>query len=137
MQTPEGWDPSHNPLLQTMGFIRMIEVDTEEGRVVAEYEAKKNQCHSGDIIQGGFITGWIDNAMAIAAMAKANFERVSISLEIKVSFYRSAHPGIVVAEGWIEKMGGTTVFAEGLLRTPEGEIIAKAMSTIALKSMRP
>ncbi len=136
MSIPKGWDPSKDPMMQTMGFVRMVELDTELGRVVVEFEAKENQCHSGNIVQGGFVTGWIDNAMATAAMARTNFERVSISLDIKVAFYRAANPGIVVAEGWVERMGGKTLFAEGLLRTPEGEVIAKGMSTIAMKSMK-
>jgi uncharacterized protein (TIGR00369 family) len=136
MSIPKGWDPSKDPMMQTMGFVRMVELDTELGRVVVEFEAKKNQCHSGNIVQGGFVTGWIDNAMATAAMARTNFERVSISLDIKVAFYRAANPGIVVAEGWVERMGGKTLFAEGLLRTPEGEVIAKGMSTIAMKSVK-
>lgn len=134
MAIPGGWDPSKDPMMQTMGFVRMVDVDTDAGRVIVEFEAKKNQCHSGNIVQGGFVTGWIDNAMATAAMANVNFTKVSISLDVHVSFYRAAHPGIVVAEGWVEHAGGRTVFAEGQLRTIEGEIIAKGTSTLALIS---
>ena len=136
MAIPGGWDPSKDPMMQTMGFVRMVEVDTDAGRVVVEFEAKKNQCHSGNIVQGGFVTGWIDNAMATAAMAKVNFEKVSISLDVHISFYRAANPGIVVAEGWVEHAGGRTVFAEGLLRTQKGEIIAKGTSTLSLMTPR-
>ncbi len=136
MAMPDGWDPSKDPMMQTMGFVRMVEVDRDAGRVIVEFEAKQNQCHSGNIAQGGFVTGWIDNAMATAAMAKVNFEKVSISLDVHVSFFRAANPGIVVAEGWVEHAGGRTVFAEGRLRTPEGEVIAKATSTIALLTPR-
>lgn len=134
MAIPGGWDPSKDPMMQTMGFVRMVDVDTDAGRVIVEFEAKKNQCHSGNIVQGGFVTGWIDNAMATAAMANVNFTKVSISLDVHVSFYRAAHPGIVVAEGWVEHAGGRTVFAEGQLRTIEGQIIAKGTSTLALIS---
>jgi len=131
---PPDWDPSIDAMLRTLGLHRYVEVDGEAGRVVVEFEARPDQCHSGNVVQGGFVTGWIDNAMAMAAMAKSGFDRVAMSLDIKVAFYRSANPGLVVAEGWVERMGGRTVFAEGLLRTPEGEPIAKAMSTIALVS---
>ncbi len=134
MAIPGSWDPSKDPMMQTMGFVRMVDVDTDAGRVIVEFEAKKNQCHSGNIVQGGFVTGWIDNAMATAAMANVNFTKVSISLDVHVSFYRAAHPGIVVAEGWVEHAGGRTVFAEGQLRTIEGQIIAKGTSTLALIS---
>ena len=136
MPEPEGWNPGNDPLMKTLGFVRLVDFDREAGRLCIEFEAKPEQCHSGNVVQGGFVTGWIDNAMALAAMGRTNFERVAMSLDIKVAFYRAANPGIVVAEGWVEKMGGRTAFAEGLLRTQEGEVIAKAMSTLSMVSMK-
>jgi acyl-CoA thioesterase len=131
-----GWNPESSLLMQTMGFVRLVSTDPEVGRACVEFEAKQHQCHSGNVVQGGFVTGWIDNAMATAAMLKTNFERDVMSLEVKISFYRAANPGIVVAEGWIERIGKRTAFAEGQLRTQDGEIIAKGTSTIALLAPR-
>lgn len=131
-----GWDPSTDPMMQTMGFVRYVEMDAERRRCVVEFTAKQNQCHSGNVVQGGFVTGWIDNAMATAAMLACDFSKVAMSLDVKVSFLRAANPGLVVAEGWVLHGGARTVFAEGLLRTPDGELIAKASSTIALLEPR-
>ena len=122
--------------MQAMGFVGLLSTDPEAGRACVEFEAKQNQCHSGNVVQGGFVTGWIDNAMATAVLVKTDFERLVMTLEIKVSFYRAANPGLVVAEGWIERIGKRTAFTEGLLRTPEGAIIAKASSTIMLGTVR-
>ncbi len=69
-------------------------------------------------------------------MLKTNFEVVTLSLDIKIAFYRAANPGVVEAEAWIEQLGRKTAFMEGLLRNPEGEIIAKGMSTVKLKRMK-
>ena len=132
MTATKGWEPSKDPLMQTLGFIRLIDLDADAGRIIVEFEAKPNQCHSGNVVQGGFVTGWIDNAMAMAAMAKTDFERVALSLDVKIAFYRAAHPGPVIAEGWVEHMGGRTAFTEGCLRTVEGELIAKGMSTLTM-----
>ncbi len=129
-------DYENNPLMQTLGFKRLLDSDADSGRVTLEFEAKIEQCHSVDIIQGGFVTGWIDAAMAQAVLLKTNFECVPLSLDIKIAFYRAAHPGPVVAEGSVELLGRKTAFVEGLLRTPEGEIIAKGMSTIKLRSIK-
>jgi uncharacterized protein (TIGR00369 family) len=104
----------------------------DPGHAVIEYEVLPAMCHSGGVAQGGFVSGWIDAAMAHAVMAKHGFERVPISLELKVSFFAPANPGRVLAEGWIEKAGGRTLFAEGRLTTLDGKILAKASSTISL-----
>jgi uncharacterized protein (TIGR00369 family) len=104
----------------------------DPGHAVIEYEVLPAMCHSGGVAQGGFVSGWIDAAMAHALMAKYGFDRVPISLELKVSFFAPANPGRVLAEAWIEKAGGRTIFAEGKLTTLEGKILAKASSTISL-----
>jgi acyl-CoA thioesterase len=59
-----------------------------------------------------------------------------MSLEVKISFFRAANPGPVIAEGWVERAGGRITFAEGLLRTPDGEIIAKGTSTLSMKPIK-
>lgn len=104
----------------------------EPGRAVIEYEVLPAMCHSGGVAQGGFVAGWIDAAMAHAVMARFGFDRVPISLELKVSYFAPANPGRVHAEAWIEKAGGRTLFAEGRLTTPDGKVLAKASSTISL-----
>lgn len=136
MAAPPTLDLENSTLMKTMGFHRLLEMDRENGRVRIEFEAKQEQCHSGDIIQGGFVTGWIDSAMAQAAMLKTNYELLPLSLEIKIAFYRAANPGVVVAEGWVEVLGRKTAFVEGLLTTPEGEVIAKGTSTVTLKALK-
>lgn len=104
----------------------------DPGHAVIEYEVMAEMCHSGGVAQGGFVSGWIDAAMAHAVMAKHGFDRVPISLELKVSFFAPANPGRVLAEAWIEKGGGRTIFAEGRLTTLDGKVLAKASSTITL-----
>lgn len=104
----------------------------DPGHAVIEYEVLPEMCHSGGVAQGGFVSGWIDAAMAHAVMARHGFDRVPISLELKVSFYAPANPGRVLAEGWIERAGGRTLFAEGRLTGLDGRVLAKASSTITL-----
>ena len=89
-------------------------------------------CHSGGVAQGGFVTGWVDSAMAHACMAHYNADFWIATLEIKVSFFRPVGPGQVVAEGWVERAGKSTVFAEGRVLDADGEVAAKATSTIRL-----
>lgn len=104
----------------------------DPGHAAIEYEVLPAMCHSGGVAQGGFVAGWIDAAMAHAVMARHGFDRVPISLELKVSYFAPANPGPVLAEAWIEKAGGRTVFAEGRLTTLDGKVLAKASSTISL-----
>ena len=120
-----------NPLYQTMGLVRIVNLDPD-GRAMLEYEARAEMCHSGGVVQGGFISGWIDAAMAHAAIAKNGQGITPMSLELKVSFFAPARPGLVIAEGWVERHGKRTSFYEGHLKSADGTILAKATSTILL-----
>jgi uncharacterized protein (TIGR00369 family) len=124
-------DTPTDHLYRTMGLVRIVEMDPA-GKARLEYEAGLHMCHSGGVVQGGFVTGWIDAAMAHAAMATAGEGVTPMSLEIKVSFFAPVRPGPVVAEGWIERRGRKTCFCEGRLLDSDGKVLAKGTSTIML-----
>lgn len=118
------------PTLQTaLGQVRVLAA--EPGRSAIEYEVGPQMCHSGGVAQGGFVCGWIDAAMAHASLSLMP-EMTPMSLELKVSYFAPVRPGRVVAEGWIERRGRATCFAEGRLLDPDGKVLAKASSTIRL-----
>ena len=122
---------SVDSLYETMGLVRIVEMNPE-GRSRLEYEARANQCHSGGVVQGGFVTGWIDAAMAHAVIAVLGHDVTPMSLEIKVSFFAPVRPGRVIAEGWIERRGKKTAFVEGHLLDLDGNVLAKGSSTVTL-----
>ncbi len=124
-------DTSAHPLYDAMGLIRIVSLDPA-GRATLEYEARPEMCHSGGVVQGGFVTGWIDAAMAHAAIAANGMDVTPMTLELKVSFFAPVRPGLVVAEGWVERAGRRTGFYEGRLRDAAGTVLAKASSTIML-----
>ena len=112
-----------------MGQVRVV--TNEPGRSAIEYEVGPQMCHSGGVAQGGFVCGWIDAAMAHASLSLSP-DMTPMSLELKVSYFAPARPGRVIAEGWIERQGRATCFAEGRLVDLEGKVLAKASSTIRL-----
>jgi len=121
-------------LNETLGLIRVVSTDAE-GHARLEYEAKREQCHSGGVVQGGFISGWIDAAMAHAAMARNGPGIVPMTLELKVSYFAPTRPGLVIAEAWVERHGKRTSFYEGHLKDAAGTVLAKTTSTILLADM--
>ena len=124
-------DPPDDPLYRIMGLRRIVAMEPE-GRATLEYEAREEMCHSGGVVQGGFISGWIDAAMAHAAIAKNGSDFTPMTLELKVSFFAPVRPGLVIAEGWVERHGKRTTFYEGHLKDAEGKVLAKGSCTIFL-----
>ena len=131
MADQQGLMPEQKALYATMGLHRIIEM-TAEGTARLEYDARPDMCHSGGVVQGGFVTGWIDAAMAHAAIARAGQEVTPMTLEIKVSFLAPVRPGRVIAEGWALRHGRKTCFYEGALKDTDGNVLAKASATMLL-----
>ena len=103
------------PLFQGMGFSRILDFSKEESSIRLEYIAERRHCHSGNIVQGGYVTGWIDSAMAHSVMIPTNFEFSPLTLELKITFLKSANPGPVIAEARVIKLGRSIAFVEGSL----------------------
>ena len=125
-----GLPAAANDLSATLGLVRIVSM--EPGRAAIEYACGHHMCHSGGVAQGGFVAGWIDAAMAHAVMAKFGHDPVPISLELKISYFAPANPGVVLATGWIEAGGKSTLFAEGTLHDANGRLLAKGTSTIRM-----
>jgi len=123
--------PQTDDLSRTLGLVERLEMDPA-GRARLAYQAGSHMCHSGGVVQGGFITGWIDAAMAHALIAKHGADIVPMSLELKVSFFAPTRPGRVIAEAWIEQGGRSTAFCEGRLLDADGKVLAKASSTLRM-----
>lgn len=131
-----------NPCLHTLGG-GIVGFDVATDTATMQWTATRAHCHSvdhnprGGIVQGGIVTGWIDAAMAHACMGKSRFTVAVPSLEIKVSFLLAAHPGQYRSTGWISRWGKSIAFLEGELRDMDGELIARASSTAALRTIKP
>lgn len=122
------------PCVATLGQGRITDFDSEQQSVTVEFTSGDEHCHSGNVVQGGFIAGMLDNAMSIAVMIECDQKFTPATLELKVTFLKSGTQGKNIAKGWIVRMGRTIVFIEGELHNEKGELLAKASSTARLLS---
>jgi uncharacterized protein (TIGR00369 family) len=123
------------PLFQGMGFSKILEFSRENQSIKIEYIAEPRHCHSGNIVQGGYVTGWIDSAMAHSVMIPTDFKFSPLTLELKITFLKSANPGIIIAAANVIKLGKSIAFVEGTLTNESGDLIAKGTSTNKLVPM--
>src|SRR5262245_48110973 len=115
----------------------VIELDSKRGLCRFRFEIVPAFCHSqGRICQGGFLAGMVDTAMAHAAMAKCNFAFAVPTLELKISFFEAAGPGVVTAEGRVLRWGGSVGFLDGDIKDDKGRMVVHATSTIKIARPR-
>ena len=116
--------------LRTLGA-EVLAYDSQSTRATVAYQAVPAFCHSETIVQGGFITGMVDSAMALAVFGKFGYRVRLPTLEIKVSFISPGNPGRLVATAWPVHLGRSTAFLEGELHQ-DGRLVARASQTARL-----
>lgn len=116
------------PLLRAMGFDRLLHSDPQ-GVARVRFAPRAEFAHTeGTIVQGGFITAWLDNSMAFAVVAREPGVGLA-SLELKVSFLERVGVAPVEAEARVVRWGGSVVFLEASLFAQDGQLLARASST--------
>ena len=127
---------SGQALAESMGHFHVTGWSPERKTLQAAFTVRREYCHTnGTIAQGGFITAWLDAAMAHAVMHDSEQQQTVFSLEIKVSFYEKVGPGEGRVEGRVIKRGKRIAFLEAALYNPEGKLAAEASSTGILASL--
>ena len=123
------------PAMQTLGG-EVLEFDKERNSAMVRFTAGRSLCNPDDGIQGGFICGMLDAAMANAVMCLVGDVAIIATLEIKVSYLEVARQGELYARGTVIRSGKTVTFLEAELRDADGKLLANASSTARVISKK-
>lgn len=129
---------SGKALSESMGNFHVTGWDPARRTLDAAFTVRREYCHTnGTIAQGGFITAWLDAAMAHAVIHDTDHAQTVFSLEIKVSFYEKVGPGAGHVQARVVRRGRRVAFLEASLFNAEGKLAAQASSTGILVDYRP
>lgn len=115
-------------LCRYLGLIQ-AERDAAGDGIRAVYEARIEQTHTnGTVVQGGVVSAWLDNAMALAVLAH-DPAALFASIDIQVAFLRVTTIGRNYAHARIVEQGKSVMFLEAEIRNPDGKRVARATSS--------
>jgi uncharacterized protein (TIGR00369 family) len=120
---------------RTIPFLGLLGVKAEQaegGAVRISVEPRPELLNSFDVFHGGVIMTLLDVAMAVAARFSRNHAGGVMTVDMSVSFLRSAS-GRLVAEGRVLRGGQSLYFCEGEVLDESGELVAKALGTFKLR----
>ena len=120
--------------LKVLGFENGY-YDENNHEWVTEFLPSEDLTHSnGSIVQGGFVTGMLDAAMAQCIMFKSNGEDLPLTLDIDVKFLNSCIPDHkVTSRAKIIKQGKSIVFTSANLFQKDGLIATATASNKIIK----
>jgi uncharacterized protein (TIGR00369 family) len=114
--------------MQTLGG-EVLKFDEDKKAALLKFTAGRTLCNPDGGIQGGFICGMLDAAMANAVFCLLGEIAIVATLEIKVSYLEITREGELFARGTISRSGKTITFLEAELRDADGKLLATASST--------
>ena len=120
--------------LKVLGFENGY-YDENNHEWVTEFLPSEDLTHSnGSIVQGGFVTGMLDAAMAQCNMFKSNGEDLPLTLDIDVKFLNSCIPNHkVTSRAKIIKQGKSIVFTTANLFQRDDLIATASASNKIIK----
>jgi uncharacterized protein (TIGR00369 family) len=116
-------------------FIHMLGgrvVEAGNDALTMNFDIGRQFCHSGDIVQGGFITAMLDAAMSHAVFMLDDTVVGLSSLEISTRYLEVTRAGQLAAVGRIVRLSYKTAFLDGQLFNAEGKLLATTHSVAKL-----
>ena len=113
---------------------RFVGFDAATGVLSCAFEATDAMLNPVGLVQGGMIAAMLDEATGPVAAAVSRGGVLAQTLEMKVSYMRSAKPGVFYGEGRILQQGREIMFLEGKLFDAERRLVA--MSTVTARAIR-
>jgi uncharacterized protein (TIGR00369 family) len=108
-------------------------VDPEAMECRMRFGISARYCHSGDIIQGGFVAAMLDAVSTHALFAANTRIAVVATLEMKVNYLEASRMGTLNARGRVVKMTKSVAFLEAELRDSEDRVTATMTATAKIR----
>jgi uncharacterized protein (TIGR00369 family) len=117
----------------TLGIV-VKEVSAETGTIEVEFQGRPDFTNPAGNIQGGFLAAMLDDTMGPALAATLARGEFAPTLNLNVSFARSAKVGPIQGKGHVVKRGKDVCFLAAELYQ-DGELLASATATAIIRRM--
>lgn len=104
-------------------------VGMEDDGAAVELDADVRHLNPHGTVHGGAIATMVDVAMGAAVLREDTGDEAPVTIEMKVTYLRPAHPGRLRAEATIRRRGKHIVVAEVDVLDPGGEAVAHGIGT--------
>jgi uncharacterized protein (TIGR00369 family) len=120
------------PAAELLGW-RLVEVDPDQGTIEVAFTATDQFLNPAGTVQGGFLAAMLDDTLGPALVATLGDEEWAPTTDLHVQFLRPAGPGELRGHGRIVRRGKDVAFLAGELRNGDGELVATATATAAIR----
>lgn len=120
------------PSARWMGM-DLIEHDAEHMFTRVSFEPNNDMINFGGVIQGGFLGAMMDDAMGFNTFISLGMKFAMATIDLHTQFLKAVPFGPITCEAEVTKAGKAIVFAEAKLFIADGELAARATSSLKLR----
>ena len=111
----------------------LIEHDAKRMFTRVSFAPNKDMINFGGVIQGGFLTAMMDDAMGFNAFISLEMKYLMATIDLHTQFLVAVPLGPLTCDAMVTKAGKSIVFAEAKLYIGETELAARASSSLKLR----
>lgn len=126
-------DPTRFPPSARLMGMELIDFSSTERWAEFAFNPPPSFGNPAGNVQGGFICGMLDDAMALAASIAQGFTVVVPTLQMSTTFLNPTPITRVIARGKALRLGKNTAQMEGTLSLPDGTITAVATASAVIR----
>jgi uncharacterized protein (TIGR00369 family) len=120
------------PAAELLGW-KLIEIDPGEGTIEVAFIATDQFLNPAGTVQGGFLAAMLDDTLGPALVATLADGEWAPTTDLHVQFVKPAAPGELRGTGRIVRRGRDVAFLAGELRDSDGDLVATATATAAIR----
>ena len=120
------------PAAELLGW-KLIEIDPNAGTIEVEFTATEQFLNPAGTVQGGFLAAMLDDTLGPALVQTLGDGEWAPTTDLHVQFLKPAKPGEIRASARIVRRGRDVAFMAGELRDPDGDLVATATATAAIR----
>lgn len=121
------------PSAKWMGM-DLIEHRPADQYTKVSFAPNKDMINFGGVIQGGFLTAMMDDAMGFNAFISLGMKYSMASIDLHTHFLKAVTFGPITVEAWVTRAGKSVVFLEAKLYDHTGEMAAHSTSSAKLRA---
>ena len=119
------------PTARWLGM-EVISWDREAMVLRVAFNPPRDVINFGGVVQGGFLIAMMDDAMGFNCFISLGMTNRQASIDIHTHFLRAVQHGRVEVEARVVRAGRSVAFLEAELFGPDGELAARATSSMKL-----
>ena len=113
--------------------MKLIEHRPEDTYSTDSRAPNPDMINFGGIIQGGFVTAMMDDAMGFNACISVCMKQSMAFIDLHTHCYSAVPIGTITVEAWVSRAGKSVAFLEAKLHDKDGSLAARATSSSKLR----